>query len=192
MARSRRFLDDVVYSEEHRHWLPELYVRIGHRIDVADRDWTEFCHHCKEPLAIIEQVRDVGQDITDKATTVTRKLAERADVPAFLMAWTVERPPEVQAEIDALAARVMALQTAYPIIRFRVLQIHPPGSRRQAQIVEPRDYWRHVLLLHRDHHRLCSRAAVNGEIPVDGQRLDDAKGKSRIWLPIQRSMRYGE
>lgn len=190
MARSRRYGDDVAYSEEHRWRLRELYQRIGHRIDVADRDWTEFCHHCKEPIAIIEQVRDVGQDILDKATTVTRKLAQRADVPAFLMAWRVERGLDLQAEIDRLMARVMEIQTSSPITQFKVRQIYPVGPRK-VKSLEPDDYWKHIYMLHRDHHRTCARAAANGEIPVHGQRLSAAKGESRLWLPVQHSMRFG-
>ena len=188
MARSRRYGDDVAYAEEHRWRMRELYKRIGHRIDVADRDWTEFCHHCKEPIAIIEQVRDVGQNILDKATTVTRRLAQRADVPAFLMAWRVERTAEVQAEIDRLMARAMELQTSSPITMFRVRQIYPVGPLK-LETLEPDDYWRHVYMLHREHHSTCARAEANREIPVNGDRLRAAKGGSRLWLPVQHSMR---
>lgn len=188
MARSRRFIDDIAYAEEHRWRLRDLYPRIGHRIDMADRDWTEFCHHCKEPIAIIEQVRDVGQDIHDKATTITRRLAERAGITAFLMAWKIDRPGNIQSEIDRLGEDIMKLQTMHPITRFRVLQIHPSGLRRISHKLDPDDYWEEVLLLHRNHHAECRRAKANGEFPVHHARLARAKSKSAIWLPVQGSM----
>ena len=103
MSQHRRYGEDYAYSEAHRKELPLLYSRIGHRLDLCDRDWTEFCHWCKEPLGIYELVRDVGQDLNDKATTVTRRLAKLATRPAFLAAWRVERPAEdALREADAL------------------------------------------------------------------------------------------
>lgn len=54
--------------------------RLNKNYKFLDIDWVEFCHICSEPLALIELAIDVGQW---KPTTVTRKLAERADLPAF-------------------------------------------------------------------------------------------------------------
>jgi hypothetical protein len=178
MSQRRRYIDDIAYSEAHRHALPELYERIGHRLDVADRDWTEFCHHCKEPLAVIETVRDVGQDIRDKATTVTRRLANRAQLRAWLVAWRVERPEAVQRRIDELGRELLALQAAHPIVSFKVRELCPPGKVIE---LSPREWWEHVLLVHRTHHKVCLDAKRRGELPVHAVRLQSAQHRSPIW-----------
>ena len=71
--RLRRFGEDLTYSIWHMEQFPSAYERIQHRFVQADRDFTEFCHYCSDPLAIIETVRDIGQDLLDKSVTVTRK-----------------------------------------------------------------------------------------------------------------------
>lgn len=181
MSRSRRYGEDLTYAEEHRRRLPELYGRIGHRLDMADRDWTEFCHHCKEPLAIVEEVRDMGQDLNDKATTVTRRLAARAALPAYLMAWRIERPANVQAEIDRLNDRIRELEAAYPIVGFRARQLFP---RRTALIAyTPEKWFELVLIWHRSHHETCAVAKRNREKAVAGERLALAKHRSPLWTP---------
>jgi hypothetical protein len=146
---------DLTYGEEHRRALPELYGRIGHRLDMADRDWTEFCHYCKQPLAIMEEVQDRGQDLLDKGISVTRHLAMAARLPGFLFAWRTERPPEVQRQIDALNERLRSLEELYPIIGFRVRELLPPGQ----PILEltPAQWWEHVRIIHRRHHLDCPR-----------------------------------
>ena len=63
MARTRQHMEDLAYAEEHRLRLPELYIRTGHRCDMADRDWTEFCNHCKQPIAIIETMMDKDRNL---------------------------------------------------------------------------------------------------------------------------------
>lgn len=178
MSQRRRYGEDLTYAEAHRNALPELYGRVGHRLDMADRDWTEFCHWCKQPLALIELVRDVGQDLNDKATTVTRQLAERAMIRACLAGWRVDRPYEVQVEIDRLNQRLRQLEAAYPISGLIAKQIHP----RRGVLVEfsPADWWEQILVLHRNHHRYCP-VASRREIPVHNGRLTDALHRSRLW-----------
>ncbi len=169
MSRTRRYGEDLTYAEEHRSALPELYGRIGHRIDVADRDWTEFCHDCKDPILLVEQVRDVGQNLRDKATTVTRKLARRAEVPAMLLAWRTERTAEAQAEIDALNRRIRVLEAAWPIVGFTARHLHPQTGRLVA--LTPDQWWAWLYITHRAHHANCSRP---GEFPVRIGRLHAA------------------
>jgi len=178
MSQHRRYGEDLAYAEAHRHALPDLYGRVGHRLDMADRDWTEFCHWCKQPLALIELVRDRGQDLNDKATTVTRQLAERAMVRACLVGWRVVRPHEIQAEIDRLNERLRQLQTAYPISTFTAKQLHP----KRGSLIEfsPAEWWEQILLVHRNHHRYC-RNAGRREVPVHSGRLTDALHRSRLW-----------
>jgi hypothetical protein len=180
MARRRKWGEDLTYAEWHRQFLPHVYPRIGHRQDMADRDWTEFCHHCKEPVAVIEEVIDRGQDINDKATTVTRKLASRADVFAALVAPRIDRPTAVQQEIDQLNSRLRELESAYPIMRFAAKQLWP--NRTPLRTYLPDEWAEQLLILHRSHHHICVAARRNGEYPVNEDRLWVAKGRSGIWV----------
>ena len=54
---------DLTYSSWHR---PEsisrfLEKRYAYNLDFIDLDAIEYCHFCKEPLALIELAQDVGQ-----------------------------------------------------------------------------------------------------------------------------------
>jgi hypothetical protein len=180
MSRLRKYGEDLTYGEEHRHRLPQLYKRIGHRIDMADRDWTEFCHWCKEPLGIYEEIRDVGQNINEKATTVTRRLANMAGIPAFLFAWRVDRPAEVQREIERLNSRVRELESSYPILGFQAKQLSP--VRGQVIRMTTEEWWQDILALHRDHHRVCSKAN-QCEKPVKAEALEECVNGSELWTP---------
>ena len=96
MSRQERFGDrDLAFSRWHRA-IP--------RDDLTwiDIDHWAYCDACKDPLYLFELARDVGQAF--KATTVTRRAAERAGVPALLVLYTAE---------------------AGDIVRFRVRQVHP-------------------------------------------------------------------
>lgn len=170
MARSRKYGEDLTYAEWHRNALPEKYGRIGHRIDMADRDWTEYCHYCKTPLALIEEVRDRGQDLLDKGTSVTRNLAAALKRPAYLMAWRSERPPEVDAEIEALHSRIRELEAQWPIVEFTIR----PLLRRTTRLmtVTPDEWLEHLMIIHREHHAECGRA---NEWQVHRGRLVAAK-----------------
>lgn len=172
MARSRKYGEDLTYGEWHRTALPEKYGRIGHRIDMANRDWTEYCHYCKVPLALIEEVRDMGQDLLDKGVSVTRHLATMAQMPAFLMAWRSERPPEVDDEIDRLNRRIRELESQYPITGFTIRNLRHRG--RKLESVTPDDWLEHLLIIHRQHHAECSRA---NEWAVNGSRLIEVKDR---------------
>lgn len=180
MSRTRKYGEDLTYGEEHRHRFPELYERIGHRIAMADRDWTEFCYHCKEPLGLYEEVRDKGQNLNDKATTITRKLGQMSGLPAFLFAWKVERPAEVDAEIFNLNQRIRKLEEAYPIVGFTSRRLTPKLGPLIA--MTPEEWWKHILALHRDHHRNCS-AATRREEPVRVEPLEDYQNGNPLWTP---------
>ena len=179
MARRRKYGEDLTYAEAHRLSLEELYPRIGHRLDMADRDWTEFCHYCKQPLALLEEVRDNGQDLNDKATTVTRKLAQAASVPAWLLAWRTERPLEIQRRIDELHAALRELESRYPIVGFTAKPIAPaPGALAR---LSPAEWWKFVLSIHRRHHLSCPRAKAE-EAPVKREQLFDFVAKSPMYV----------
>lgn len=166
MARSRQYGEDLTYAEWHRRALPDKYGRIGHRIDMANRDWTEYCHYCKTPLALIEEVRDVGQNLLDKGVSVTRNLATAANMPGLLMAWRCQRPREVDQEIDRLNARIRELEQQWPITGFTIRHLRHRDTKLIP--VTPDEWLEHLLLVHREHHHECRRA---NEWKVDGERL---------------------
>lgn len=186
MSRSRKYGEDLTYAEEHRVALPELYGRIGHRLDVLDRDWTEYCNHCKAPLALYEEVRDVGQDLRDKNTGRTRTLAARATLPAFLLPWRNERPRHVQIEVDRLNQRLRALEREYPIIGFTARPLHLGPGRRFVSLT-PEQWWEQVLLLHRKHHERCPRAQrairEGREFPVRGAAMRITEWQHPLHVP---------
>lgn len=176
MARSRKYGEDLTYSEWHRSALPDRYGRIGHRIDMADRDWTEYCHYCKTPLALIEEVRDRGQDLRDKGISVTRNLSTAARLDhAYLLAWRSDRPAEVDREIEQLHARIRELEAQWPILEFTVRDLLKQG--RVLTPVTVNDWLQHLLIIHRDHHRSCARA---NEWPVNVEKLSDAKAENPL------------
>lgn len=190
MARKRTYIEDVAYGEEHRHRLPELYNRIGHRLDMADRDFTEFCHHCKQPLAIIELVRDTGRNLLEKGVSVTTKLAKETSLHAYCVAYTLNRPPEVQKRIKELGDELMRLMTKYPISMFKVRSLNPVG--RSFSTVAPDDYWRFIFSIHRNHHKTCASAIANNERPVNGHALYKELERSGLLIPIQVRLPLGD
>lgn len=170
MARSRKYGEDLTYSEWHREKLFEKYGRVGHRTDMADRDWTEYCHYCKTPLTLIEEVRDRGQDLRDKGVSVTRNLASMANIPAFLMAWRNERTREADREINQLHQQIRDLEAQWPITGFTIKNLRQRGS--QLIKITPDQWLEHLLIIHREHHHKCARAT---EWKVNGSRLMVAK-----------------
>jgi hypothetical protein len=177
MNIERHYGRDLTYSLAHRTALPELYGRIGHRTGAVDRDWTERCFHCRKGLALIEEVRDVGQNLADKSTTMTRELATVTRWPAFLVAWRNDRPPDVQVEIDTLNRRLRELEAAYPITGFKVRRV--PGGKLTD--CTPQQWWETILILHGDHYATCSSAYGDWGRPVDEQRLHELKAGNPIW-----------
>lgn len=171
MSRSELYHGrDLTYSGAHRSELPQLYQRVGHRADAADRDWTEFCHYCREPLAIYEEVRDRGQDIADKNTHTTRRLAELARLPASLVAWRSGRPREVQRELDALHRRAAELERAYPIEGITTRGLWPRLG--EFEVIAPEEWWRRIARLHAEHHLACLAVPE-----VERRRLDKLRGR---------------
>ena len=177
MSRTERWnARDQSYPNGHRTAIPEAYPRTGHRTHVADRDWTEFCCWCKWPLAIVEEVRDVGQDLKDKGTTVTERLAALAGLPAYLAAWKVDRPDEVQAEIDQLNQRIRELESGHPIVGFKVQDLAPSkGPLLQAT---PAEWWATVRAIHGTHWQVCAKAPASA-------RPDGLPGVVRTPLHVQ-------
>ena len=70
---------DLTYSSWHRGIEPYTQSDLPY----VDLDAVEYCRKCDEPLALVELAQDVGQEF--KATTVMRKLAAKAGLPAYLV-----------------------------------------------------------------------------------------------------------
>lgn len=77
----------LVYSAWHRRYSTARFVGIeaAQRLAMVDIDcylWIEYDDRSREPLALIETARDVGQDV--KVATITRNLARRAGIAAYV------------------------------------------------------------------------------------------------------------
>lgn len=87
---------DMTYSAWHRRRSTGRYVGIesAQLLAMIDLDvclYIEYDEEMKEPLALIETARDIGQSY--KCATVTRNLAKRADLPAYVVFYTVSDDP---------------------------------------------------------------------------------------------------
>jgi hypothetical protein len=123
MSRHERWGErDLAFSRWHRSLEGDL--------DWIDLDYVGYCHTCREPLFVMELARYVGQ--THKATTVTRKIADRLDVPALLVFY--------EKEGDA-------------IVRFRVQRVAPRWS--DTYTVEPRGLEEWIRRQHDQHICAC-------------------------------------
>ena len=91
MADEERYgTRSLTYSAWHRIKSTCRFVGIenAQRLAMIDVDhiiWVEYEDENKEPLALIEEAEDVGQN--NKPSTVTRGLAQRANLPAMLVLW---------------------------------------------------------------------------------------------------------
>lgn len=74
----------LAYSQWHR--------TLPHSVTMIDVDGLEYCQRCRAPLAVIETARDVGQAV--KPATVLRRLAKAANVPAYVLLYTVDEGAE--------------------------------------------------------------------------------------------------
>lgn len=110
---------ELIYSAWHREQNTHL--------SMIDLDAIETCKQCKQPLALIELARDVGQ--LHKTTTITRKLAEMANIPAYLVFYKID--------------------IAETITSFRVSQVSP--IKGVERIMTPGEYEKFLLELRTPH-----------------------------------------
>lgn len=106
MTRHERYgTRDLAYSAWHR--------TLDDDLTYIDVDACEYCSRCREPLALIETARDVGQAF--KATSVLRALAMRSGVPALLVLYSVDPHGSVtQFRVRSVAPRQGALKVLTP------------------------------------------------------------------------------
>lgn len=114
-------------------------------IDLDGAVYVEFDGSTREPLALVETARDIGQ--TTKVATVTARLAQRSGIPAYAVLYRVSNTPNP------------ADQRWPDIAGFRVRRVwpHPEPAWRELSPAE----WARALLQIRDWsaQRLDSAAA---------------------------------
>lgn len=186
----RRFVDDPTYGIEHFERFPEQYKRIEHRFKLADIDWIEFCGYCYKPITNVEMFRDSerGHDLSDKGVSVTRRMAHGVGIDAYVMAYWVPRPAEVQQEIDQLGSRILELARQYPIQRCRAQRIEPQ-PRSRVETYSPERWWELVALWHSTHHQRCLKAQSSSEKLANPEWMKHAQGShSGLWVPPQEPL----
>src|SRR5258706_16477069 len=85
---------DRTYSAWHRRLSTRRFVGIERAqllsmIDLDGALYVEFDGRTSEPLALIETAIDLGQ--SRKVASVTRRLAQRASVPAYVVLYRLSR-----------------------------------------------------------------------------------------------------
>ena len=95
MAQEEKYgTRDRTYSAWHRRLSTQRFVGIEKAqllamIDLDAALYVEYDDGTKEPLALIETAQDVGQAY--KPATVTLRLAKRADLPCFIVLYTLSK-----------------------------------------------------------------------------------------------------
>ena len=121
MARDIYAFSNGKYSDWHRKYDGIAYI---------DVDSVECCMYCYEPLAIIETCYDKGQ--TWKATTLSKIIAERLNIPCFLVFYK---------ELD------------HTSLTFRIKRIR--SSKTEFQLMNENEWVELLRTLHDHHKTLC-------------------------------------
>jgi len=99
MARDVYAFSNGKYSDFHRKYDGIAYI---------DVDSVECCMYCYEPLAIIETCYDKGQ--TWKATTLSKIIASRLNIPCFLVFYKELTPTSLTFRIKRIRSRQTKFQ----------------------------------------------------------------------------------
>ena len=99
MARNIYAFSNGAYSDWHRKYDGIAYI---------DVDSVECCMYCYEPLAIIETCYDKGQ--TWKATTLSKIIASRLNIPCFLVFYKELTPSSLTFRIKRIRSRQTKFQ----------------------------------------------------------------------------------
>ena len=118
MARYTYAFSNGNYNDWHRKY---------EGIAMIDVDSVECCQYCFEPLAIIETCYDKGQKF--KATTLSKIIAERLNIPCFLVFYKESTPGS---------------------LTFRIKRI--TGSKTEFRLMNE-DQWVKILRSLHDHHK---------------------------------------
>lgn len=144
---------DRAYSAWHRRHSTRRFVGIERAtllsmIDLDAALYVDYCDTSRDPLALIETARDVGQG--HKVATVTANLARRARLPAYVCLYQVADQPN-PADARYLDIKAFRVRRVWP---------HPdPGWR----VLTPQQ-WADALLQIREWSALrLDQAAANDE-----------------------------
>jgi len=121
---------DLHYSQWHRR---------VHGLAYVDIDSVESCPRCQQPICLVEFARDVGQDITKKRAHVTRNIANRLGIDAYVVLYKLD-----EREID--------------IAGFRAIRIAPKRSKEHA--FTPAGWGEYLKRLQSEHQLVCKFAAA--------------------------------
>ena len=94
MARYTYAFSNGNYNDWHRKY---------EGITMIDVDSVECCQYCYEPLAIIETCYDKGQQF--KATTLSKIIAERLNIPCWLVFYKELTPSSLTFRIKRIKSR---------------------------------------------------------------------------------------
>lgn len=141
MAQEEMYGDrDLTYSAWHRRGSTGRFIGIedAQLLAMIDLDvalYVEYDDGTKEPVLLIEVARDVAQD--NKPSTVTRLLAERADLPAYVVLYRVseEEPNPASPELPDIEG-------------FRVKRIWPSTEYTWRKLT-PQEYAEGLLRVRR-------------------------------------------
>lgn len=128
---------DRAYSAWHRRKSTGRFIGIENAqllamIDLDASLYVEYDDKSREPLALIETAKDVGQ--SNKVAQVTLNLARRADLPCYVVLYTVAGVPN-------------PADTRWPDIeRFRVKRLYPNPISKWI-CVSPAAWAKHLLEL---------------------------------------------
>ena len=128
MARYTYFETGDPFSEWHRK---QQGIR---QIDI---DGCEVCENCYSPLALTETAYDKGQ--TFKAFWTTRLLALKANLPAYLVLYTVDEASENR-----------------DVVGLRIKRIAPVVSKDWIKI-KPEDFRQELLKVQQKHREVCNK-----------------------------------
>ncbi len=136
MSQEERFnTRDRAYSAWHRRLSTRRFVGIEKAqllamIDLDASLYVEYDDKTKEPIALIETAMDRGQSF--KTATVTRKLAERADLPCFVVLYKLsEKPNPADPQWKDISS-------------FRVMRLYPNQEKCWREL-KPNE-WANVLV----------------------------------------------
>jgi hypothetical protein len=130
---------------------------------MIDLDYVECCRYCHSPLIVAELARDKGQD--DKATSIVRNLAQKANIIGLLIYYREE------AIVGAVTDTLGYQPESFPILDneglnrlyqclvagdkpiLRVRRVYPPnGNERQ---MTTREFFNEIYEIHKRHEARC-------------------------------------
>jgi hypothetical protein len=145
---------DCAYSAWHRRgsigrFVDQATARALAMIDLDTILYIEYDDQTKAPLALIEVAIDVGQQ--HKSATVTRKLAEKANLPAYTVLYKLSDEANP------------ADRTSQDIVGFRVNRLCPLASNDWREFA-PQEWADNLALLRKNQTRETPRMRLQDQV----------------------------